>query len=329
MTAGCTQGDMNTSRGESRSIVDAHTHVWNRSRHPQHWIDPVAMAVIDRDFAIDDLTEALERHRDVVARAVIVQASNSTSETTDILTATQADRGGTGGRDADSDDTDSDDADSDDPDGGEPTVVAGVVGWVDLTEPDVASAVESLRRLPGGNTLVGIRHLAHMEQDPTWLTRPDVSRGLGELGRIGLSFDLVLHPWQLAIAHEVVRSHPETRFVLDHLGKPPIASGDLTDWERALRGLSTAPNVVAKLSGLTIEASWDSWTPQQLDRVLDIALSAFGPQRLMFGSDWPLVELAGGYRSWLDAYLAWTNALSTDEQRQIDALTASTTYGVS
>lgn len=313
---------MNTSRGEGRSIVDAHTHVWNRSRHPQHWIDPVAMAAIDRDFAIGDLTDALERYRDVVARAVIVQASNSTSETTDILTATKADRGDTGS-------TGGGDTHRDDAGSGEPTVVAGVVGWVDLTAPDVASAVESLRRLPGGNTLVGFRHLAHMEQDPAWLARPDVSRGLSELGRIGLSFDLVLHPWQLVIAHEVVRSHPETRFVLDHLGKPPIASGDLTDWERNLRLLSAAPNVVAKLSGLTIEASWDSWTPQQIDRVLDIALSAFGPRRLMFGSDWPLVELAGGYRSWLDVYLAWTNALSADEQRQIDALTASTTYGVS
>jgi len=286
-----------------RALLDAHTHVWTMARHPQAWIDPSTMAVIDRDFSVSDLVAAIDRaesERASVTGAVIVQASNSLSETMDILT-----------------------------EAANVPEIEGVVGWVDLTSPSMERDLDQLEALVGGEKLHGIRHLAHEEEDERWLAGEDVDRGLDALGRRGLAFDLVVRAPQLGVAREVVLAHPGTRFVLDHLGKPPIASGELTAWEAGLRAIANAGNVVAKVSGLTIEADWASWSPASIRPVLDTALEAFGPERLMFGSDWPLVELPGGYSGWLDAYLDWSAGLSPSERLAMDSGTARRTYGSS
>ncbi len=278
----------------SGAVVDAHVHLWQRRRTPQDWIDPVSMHVIDRDFWFDDLGEVLASNG--VTSAVLVQASNSSQETRDHLTADL------------------------------PASVGAIVGWVDLTSPDVGARIAEARALPNGGLLSGIRHLAHVDPDPQWLRRATVSRGLNELTAASLSFDLVVTPGQLADCAAIASEHPGLTFVLDHLAKPALRSENISEWESALRALAEFPNVYAKLSGLTMEADWQSWSVGDLERAAVVALDCFGPERLMFGSDWPLVELCGGYGAWLSAARTLTSSLSADEQAAIFSRTAGSAY---
>ena len=279
-----------------RQVLDTHTHVWNRARHPQGWIDPETMAAIYRDFTLAELEAALGEVG--VHEAIVVQASHAISETEDILN------------------------------GADSAAIVGVVGWVDRESPALADDLSRLQALPNGHKLVGIRHLLHVEPDPEWMLRATVSRGLNILAAANLPFDLVIRPDQLVLASMAVDKNPNVRFVLDHLAKPPIASGDLTRWQHAVRALAERPNVVAKLSGLTIEADWVAWTPGQIAAVLTTGLEAFGASRLMFGSDWPLVRLTGSYAGWLDTYLEWSEQLSPAEQSALDSANARQAYGL-
>lgn len=283
-----------------RVVVDGHLHTWDRSRHAQDWIDPIAMAAIDADFPVPvaraELAALAARG---VSGCVVVQCVNTLGETLDLL----ADAVGV-------------------------PEVRGVVGWLDLTA-DVPAQVAALRAAPGGERLVGVRHVTFVEPDAGWLRRADVGRGLDALGAAGLAFDVLVPHERLALAAEVVRRHPGTRFVLDHLGKVPMRSTRLVDWARDLARVAAAPNVVAKVSGLVTEADRDAWSVEDVRPVLDHALATFGPDRLMFGSDWPLVRLAGGYPGWLEAYLELTADLAPDERAAIDHATATTAYGLS
>jgi L-fuconolactonase len=197
--------------------------------------------------------------------------------------------------------------------------IAGVVGWVDLTG-DVAAQLAALDG--SARALVGIRHLVHVDPDPAWLARPDVAAGLEVLAGAGLGFDLVLRASQLESAARVVAEHPGTRFVLDHLGG--VAEADVAEWEPGFRAIAGRPNVVTKLSGL-----WRMTAdPASLDRVVDIALEVFGADRLMYGSDWPLVRMGGdaaGWRALVDDAL---DALSADERAEILVGTATRHYGL-
>ncbi|MDN4613914.1 amidohydrolase family protein [Leifsonia sp. F6_8S_P_1B] len=277
------------------TVLDAHAHLWTRASTPQPWIDPGSMAAIDRDFGVADLGEAQQAAG--IDGALLVQSSNDLRETRDLLALVDG------------------------------AAVRGVVGWVDL-EGDVAQQLEELGggagEVPAG--LVGIRHLAHQDPDPQWLGRPAVGRGLDALGDLGLPFDLVVLPAQLPLAAEVARAHPGTRFVLDHLGKPPLASGDLAAWRSDLAALGRLDNVVAKLSGLAIEGDWAGWTVDDLREPVEAALAAFGPSRLMFGSDWPLVRLTRGLDAWLEALRTLLGDLSGDERAAVFAGTAERTY---
>jgi predicted TIM-barrel fold metal-dependent hydrolase len=179
-------------------------------------------------------------------------------------------------------------------------LIAGVVGWVDLTADDVPTELVRLRGLPGGSRLVGIRHPVQAEADPGFLDRPDVRRGIAAVGAADLAFDLLVSDRQLPAAVRLVRDLPATSFVLDHLGKPPVRSGHLTAWRRDLAAFGALPNVTAKLSGLVTEAD-PKWTIKDLQPVIDHALHVFGPSRLMFGSDWPVCLLATTYAGWVEA----------------------------
>jgi L-fuconolactonase len=284
---------VNTGFGGCR-FIDAHVHVWDRARNPQAWIDPATMAPIDRDFSVFDLDDTL---RSVPAvGAVVVQASNSTQESLDLL-------------------------------GGDlPKTVLGVVGWVDLSAESVHADLYRLRSARHGSRLVGLRHLAHIDPDPAWLLRAEVSRALDLLGGEGVPFDLVLHPRQLGMAAQVVAAHPQVQFVLDHLGKPPIGSADLGEWTRGIADLAALPNIVAKISGLTIEGDRRSWSTEELRDPIELALELFGPDRLMFGSDWPLVRLSGGYAAWLRAAVNLVGALDPDDVSEIFGGTAARIY---
>jgi L-fuconolactonase len=275
-------------------LLDAHVHLWDRARHPQAWIDPATMSAIDRDFAVPDLTAMLAATGRT--SGVLVQATNSLPETIDLLALA----------------------------GSAP--VSAVVGWIDLTA-DVPEQVAALRAGPGGTLLRGVRHLAHMDPDPEWLLRSDVAAGLEDVAAAGLSFDLVVRPDQLRGAVAVVHAHPDVRFVLDHLGNPPIAES-LHGWRRNLRALAAAPNAVAKLSGILMAVRHIAWSPADLAPVFDTALEVFTPSRLMYGSDWPVVRLAGGAVRWAAAVDELAEALSESERQALLAGTCAAAYRI-
>jgi predicted TIM-barrel fold metal-dependent hydrolase len=282
----------------TRHLIDAHLHLWELERHPQPWIDPESMSEIHRDFTARDATGELGRHG--IADAVVVQADNSLSETEDLIAAAAA----------------------------EP-VISAVVGWVDLLG-DVPAQLARLRGLRGGAALAGVRHLAHLEPDPAWLLRPDVVAGLTAVAEAGLVVELVVRAHQLPVVTKLVGALPAATFVLDHLGKPPLLAGgaDLERWRTDLADLARRANVVAKVSGLGLEADHLGWTAASLRPAVDHALETFGPDRLMFGSDWPLVRLTRGYTAWWETYLQLTAALGASEQKAIDHGTARRTYGI-
>ncbi len=179
--------------------------------------------------------------------------------------------------------------------------IAGVVGWVDLTDPGVGAAIDRLRTLPGGDRLVGIRHQVQDEPDPDWLRRPDVRRGIAAVGAAGLAYDLLVWTRSLPASVDTVRALPDVRFVLDHLAKPQIREGSLRAWAAAMAPLGALPNVSAKVSGLVTEADHDAWTVDDLVEPVRHALDLFGPDRLLFGSDWPVCLVAASYDRVADA----------------------------
>ncbi len=273
--------------------IDAHHHVWDLAVRDQPWT--AAMPVLQRSFAFADLRPSLVTHR--VDATVLVQTIAVADETPELLALAAS----------------------------EPSI-GGVVGWVDLTAPDVGARLAELRSGPGGQQLVGVRHGVQAEPDPRWLCRPDVRRGLAAVAEAGLAYDLLVVPVQLPAAVETVTALPGLRFVLDHGGKPPIASGELASWRSDIRALAALPNVAVKLSGLIIEADHASWTVQQLRPYARTLLEAFGPDRLMFGSDWPVCLLAGSYDDVMAAAEVLTAGLDGSGRAAVFGGTAASWY---
>lgn len=273
--------------------IDAHVHLWNRAVDPQHWIDPETMGAIDRDFEQPELQQMLAATG--CSRAVVVQGTNSLNES---IRLSQLDH----------------------------SVVVGVVAWVDLTA-DVSAQLERLRSA-ASVPIVGVRHLAHIDPDPQWLLREDVGRGLSALQSQGLRFDFVVRDWQLPQASAVAAQHEGLQFVLDHLGGPPAPGCELSDWRSDLLALSRLPNVAAKLSGLVSGLAPGTWQSDDLRPVVDVALDAFGADRLLYGSDWPLVELGGGAGVWKASAERLLGALSGLEREHIFGLNAAEIYSL-
>jgi L-fuconolactonase len=170
--------------------------------------------------------------------------------------------------------------------------IRGVIGWVDLQSPQAGAELQEFARHP---KLVGVRHIVQDEPDDRFLLRPEFGRGVSLLGPLGLSYDILIYPRHLPVATEFARRLPGIRFVLDHAAKPEIRRGEIRTWARDLRELAALSNVVCKLSGLVTEADWENWTAKDLEPYLEVAFEAFGPQRLLIGSDWPVCTLAGDY----------------------------------
>ncbi|WP_018533898.1 MULTISPECIES: amidohydrolase family protein [unclassified Streptomyces] len=251
------------------AVIDAHHHVWDLSVRDQDWITGPELAPIRRDFALDDL--APDARAAGVTATVLVQTVPVAEETPELLDlAERAD------------------------------LVAAVVGWTDLTRPDVTEELARLRGLPGGRHLVGIRHPVQGESDPGWLLRPDVRRGLAAVADAGLVYDLLVQAHQMSACVKAAADHPELTFVLDHLGKPEIAAGRLDPWRDEVRALAALPNTVCKLSGMVTEADPAHWSVDTLRPYADTVLDAFGPERVMFGSDWPVCTLAATYAQVVD-----------------------------
>lgn len=245
-------------------VVDSHHHFWTPGRYDYYWMSGPELAPIRRPFRPADLQPLLTASG--VDYTVLVQTVPSVEETREFLEIAL-----------------------------DTPFVAGVVGWVDLTNPEVDATLAEVREGRGGDRLVGIRHMVHDEPDAEWLLRPDVQRGLQAVAHAGLAYDLLLRPRELPPALEVVKAHPHLRFVIDHLAKPEIASGMIAEWTELIRPFGEQTHVMCKLSGMVTEANWTSWTPEDLRPYVETVLEIFGTERVMFGSDWPVSLLAAEY----------------------------------
>jgi L-fucono-1,5-lactonase len=275
--------------------IDAHHHLWRLADRPQDWLDGPGTAAIRRDFTLADLRAETTAAK--VDHTVLVQVLPDLDETRDFLVLA---------------------AGSD--------LVAGVIGWVDLTDAAIPDVLAALRGARGGDKFVGVRHLVQGEPDPAWLNRPDVRRGLRAVAEADLVYDLLTLPHQLPAALDTVRALPELTFVLDHLSKPPIASGQTQPWASRIRELAAEPNVLCKLSGMVTEADRDAWRIADLRPYADTVLDAFGPSRVMFGSDWPVCLLAATYGEAWHVAESLTAHLGSEERADVFGGTAARAY---
>ncbi|MCX5418192.1 amidohydrolase [Streptomyces sp. NBC_00078] len=284
---------------DSQILVDAHHHVWDLDIRPQSWLDEPGHELLRRSFGTDDLraaaTATVAGRR--LERTVLVQCVASVDETREFLAF--ADR---------------------DP------LVGAVVGWADLTSPAVGDVLDALCAGPGGTYLRAVRHLVQGESDAAWLQQPSVERGLRAVSERGLGYDLLVRSHQFPQAIRLAERLPGLRLVLDHAGKPPIARRDLEDWERDVRRLAAHPQVRCKVSGLITEADHKKWTVDDIRPVWDVLFSAFGPDRLMFGSDWPVCVLAGGWNRWAATVEELLDGCSDTETEAVLAGTATAFY---
>jgi L-fuconolactonase len=277
-------------------IVDAHQHFWDPGAADYPWLTD-ELAVIRRSFGPNDLVPELAATG--VEATVLVQTRSSQDETAGFLALAAA-----------------------------TPFIRGVVGWVDLTDPAVADAIDTLRAGPGGDRLVGIRHQAQDEPDAEWLVHEDVVRGIRAVGAAGLAYDLLIRPRELPAALELARRLPDVRFVIDHLAKPPIASGALEPWRSRIAAFARLEHVACKVSGLVSEADWSSWTATDLQPFVDHAIDVFGPERLLFGSDWPLCLLAATYAQVVGTAGTILEGVSDEELAAVMGANATRIYGL-
>jgi L-fuconolactonase len=260
--------------------IDAHQHFWRYRPAEYPWIDQ-RMGRIRRDFLPADLAPELSALG--IDGTIAVQARAAREETRFLLELAA-----------------------------EHAFVRAVVGWVDLCASDVERELEELVARPA---LRGVRHPVQDEPDERFLLRPDFQRGIACLERHGLVYDLLIHPRHLEAAEQLVAAFPGQAFVLDHLAKPPIAARTRAGWERGFRALARHANTSCKVSGLVTEAAWDGWEPADFRPYLDAALEAFGPERLLFGSDWPVCLVAvRRYSGVVELVGSWAEELAPAER---------------
>lgn len=261
--------------------IDAHHHLWTLARGDCGWLTP-DLAPIYRDFQLSDLAPHLSAAR--IEGTILVQAAPTEAETMFLLDiAEQAE------------------------------VVRGVVGWTDF---DAADGVARINAMAAQKLLVGLRPMVQDIPDDDWLLGPGLTPLLTAMARNDLIFDALVKPRHLPRFLQVASSHPDLQFVLDHCAKPSLATGDIAIWRRDIARLAEHPNVVCKLSGLATEAAPD-WRPADLRPAVDHVLACFGPQRMLWGSDWPVVNLAGGYAKWLASAESLLADLSPDEKTAV------------
>lgn len=274
-------------------VIDAHQHFWElRQPFDYEWLETPGLEPIRRDFLPADLSD---RIRDVgVDRTIFVQTQHNLDENRWVLGL----------------------ADQDD-------FIAGVVGWVDLASGECESQLLEFKAHP---KFVGIRHVTQDEPDDDFIIREDVVRGLRVLEKHNVPFDLLFYVKHLKHAARLALSLPNLPMVIDHLAKPDIADGKMDGWRENLQTAARHENVYCKLSGLVTEADWNEWKPADLRPYVETALDAFGPARCMFGSDWPVCELAASYRQVHDALREILGQLGASEIEQIFGGTARRFY---
>jgi L-fuconolactonase len=273
--------------------IDAHQHFWRPSRGDYGWLTPEAHPAICRKFLPQDLAPLLEDAG--VERTILVQAAPTLAETEYLLGLAA-----------------------------ETPFVAGVVGWADLDAPNAAQQISALAQQP---KLVGLRPMLQDLDDDAWILRPAVGKSLDAMEAAGMRLDALVTPRHLPHLTRCLAARPGLRVVIDHGAKPDIAVSALGDWAAQMRAIATDTSAFCKLSGLVTETG-GKWTEDTLRPYVEVLLEAFGPARLMWGSDWPVVNEAGGYAAWHSAAAALTEGCSQDERDLIFGGTAQTFYGI-
>jgi len=274
--------------------IDAHHHVWDLSVRDQAWLTGDYNR-IRRSFSMDDFIPELSAAG--MSGAILVQTQEMLEETEEFLDLAA-----------------------------EHDEIVGVVGWLSLDDPDAMNHVARYLAHPNGHWLVGVRDMVQSIEDPQYLLRPQVIANLQALGERGITFDLLTRPPQLAAAVEVVRAAPETRFVMDHLSKPDIAAAQFADWADQMTALAASSNVAMKVSGMVTEATWDEWSVETFQPYIAHVLNVFGPDRCMFGSDWPVCLAAATYAEVVQIAEHATAGLPESERAAFWAGTAIKSY---
>lgn len=272
--------------------IDAHQHFWRFNPARDGWITE-EMAAIRRDFLPGDLVPELDANG--VEATVAVQADQSEAETEFLLGLAEGNKR-----------------------------IAGVVGWLDLRSRQIEARLEHFSRF---KKLRGVRHIAQAEADDRFLVRRDFVRGVALLKQFQLTYDILIYPRQLPAAIELVGKLPEQKFVVDHLAKPEIEAKKLEPWAAQMRELAGNPNVHCKLSGMVTEADWGNWTGD-FEPYLDVVFEAFGPERVMFGSDWPVCLVAASYGQVMQLFERYVERHAADRRAAIFGGNAIAFYGL-
>lgn len=263
-------------------IIDSHQHFWNYNPEEFDWIND-DMRSIRKSFLPKDLQDTLSDTG--VEGVVSVQARQSLEETEWLLQLAS-----------------------------ENDFIKGVVGWIPLTSKKLP---EILDRLKNEDLLKGVRHVIQGEPDPQFIIKKSFNDGISQLKKYGLTYDILILGHQLPNTIRFADQHPDQPFVLDHIAKPEIKKNEIQVWEKHIKELARRENVSCKVSGMVTEADFTTWTEEQLKPYFDVVLEAFGPGRLLFGSDWPVCLVATYYSRWLELVKKWISALSNPEQEQI------------
>jgi len=273
--------------------IDSHQHFWRLSRGDYGWLNAASFPKITRDFLPDDL--ALSLKRAAIDKTILVQAAPSEAETAFLLELAHA-----------------------------TPFIAGVVGWIDFDEQDVADRIASLA---ANSALFGLRPMIQDIADTEWMLRPELAPALEAMQRHDLRFDALVKPPHLAALAEFLHRYPDLAVVIDHGAKPDIAGLELEHWAMLMRHIAKNSSAKCKLSGLAFEAG-PGWNAQGLKLYVDVLLECFGASRLMWGSDWPVLNEVGDYESWLTACETLTEHLTAGEREEIFGGTAATFYGI-
>ena len=266
----------------SEPKIDAHQHFWQYNPAEHVWMTD-EMASIRRDFLPQDLKPLLDGAG--FDGCVAVQARQSLDETRWLLQLA-----------------------------GQYEFIRGVVGWVDLRSPNLEA---QLGEFSGQEKLVGVRHVVQDEPDDAFMIRDDFRRGIARLASFNLTYDVLIYPRQLPAAIRMVEEFADQRFVLDHIAKPLIGEGKMEPWATGIRTLAENPNLYCKLSGMVTETRWRQWQAADFRPYLDVVFEAFGPDRLMIGSDWPVCTLSASYESAVGLVFEYIRQLPASQQAAI------------
>lgn len=263
-------------------MIDAHQHFWNYNEERDTWITP-EMSVLRTDF-YPNYSEPLFREQGFT-RCVAVQANSSEEETLFLLALAEQNE-----------------------------FIQGVVGWVDLQSANIEDRLAYFSQF---EAIKGFRHIVQGEKDPDFLARKEFIRGIKTLASFDLSYDLLIYPHQIKSAITFCESCDEQKIVLDHLAKAPLKSGNIQEWKKDIQAFAGLSHVSAKISGIVTEAANQSWTQDQLNEIVDVALNVFGPQRLLIGSDYPVVLVNSTLKRWVTSFQEALKGLNASEKELI------------